>query len=244
MTATHVESTTGGRLLSLPVALPEPAVRYLRFAIPPGQRPIRAARVKQSGTFLVRPPDGWAPFTAVEHFTFDPISFTWDARIRMAPFVVARVRDSYQHGQGAMLAKVLRLFTLAEQRGTLEISSAALLRWLAEAPWMPTALMPSESLVWQAVDHLTSRIALADHGLNVAIDVDVSEQGEITRVAADRYRDIDGVGVLTPWVGWFRDYESVDGLMVPREAEVAWMVEDEAMAYFRCQVDDVEYTYG
>ncbi len=244
MTATSVGSTFAGRLLDLPAGLPDPAVRYLRFALSPDQRPIRSARVAQSGTFLVRAPDGWAPFTAVEHFTANPPSFVWTARIRMAPFVVTHVRDSYENGEGAMVAKVGHLFTLAEQHGTLEISSAALLRWLAEAPWLPTALMPSDRLVWQPVDHLTSRITLEDRGLAVSVDVDVSERGEITRISADRYRDIDGVGVLTPWVGWFRDYESVDGMMVPKAAEVAWIEDDEAMAYFRCHVDHVEYVYG
>ena len=245
MTAAQTGPAPAGPLpIELPAGLPRPAVRYLQFAVPAGQRPVRTARIAQSGTFLVNPPDGWAPFTAVEHFTASPPSFVWNARIRMAPFVVTRVRDSYENGGGAMVARMGHLFTLAEQHGTREIASAALLRWLAEAAWLPTALLPSQSLVWQPVDHLTSRIALSDHGLDVAVDVDISERGEITRVSADRYRDLDGVGVLTPWVGWFRQYERVEGMMVPMEAEVAWIVEEKAMPYFRCHIDRAEYVYG
>jgi len=39
-----------------------------------------------------------------------------------------------------MHAKVARLVTVADQHGTPEMAASSLLRYLAEAAWLPTAL--------------------------------------------------------------------------------------------------------
>ena len=68
--------------------LPAPVARYFRTVLPNARAPIVYARLEQCGEFLVRPgPNGWRPFTAVEHFTSRPAGFVWDAAIRMAPGV-------------------------------------------------------------------------------------------------------------------------------------------------------------
>ncbi len=51
-----------------------------------------------------------------------------------------------------------------------------------------------------------------------------------------RYRDVDGKCVPTPWEGHFRQYERVEGVMVPREGEVAWILPEGRLSYWRGRV--------
>jgi hypothetical protein len=124
--------------------LAAPVARYFRAVLRDGQPLVRNVRLTQTGEFLVRPtPDGWRPFTATQHCTAQPAGFVWDARIRMAPGLSIRVRDAFVNGAGSMRASVLGLFTMLNVKGTPDIAAGALHRYLAEAVWFPTALLPS-----------------------------------------------------------------------------------------------------
>ena len=128
--------------------LPTPVARYFRAVLTPGQPMVRYARLSQRGSFLTRAPDGWQPFVATEHFVTRPGGFLWDARIRMAPGVSVRVRDSFIEGTGSMLGAVAGVFPVIRVEGTPDIAAGALHRYLAELAWLPTALLPSPSTLW------------------------------------------------------------------------------------------------
>lgn len=220
--------------------LPPPVVRYFEFALTPGQPLVRHARVTQAGTFALRR-DAWSPFTAVEEFAVWPPGFVWDASIRMGPLLSIRVRDSYIGGEGAMQGAVAGVVSIVHQRGTPEMAGGALLRYLAEGAWLPTALLPSAGVRWEAVDDSTARATLTDATTTVSMDVRFGPEGEIARIAAQRYRDVDGKAVLTPWAGSFRAYTRIDGMMVPLESEVGWVLPDGWFPYFRARNVKLEY---
>ena len=216
--------------------LPAPVRRYFEFALTPGRPLVRRARLAQWGDFLSRPDGPWSPFTAVEHFAVTPPGFVWDASIRIAPLVTVRVRDSYLEGEGAMLGKLGGLVPVVDLHGGPEIAEAALRRYLAEAAWLPTALLPAAGVAWTAVDDTTARAALTDQGTAAWIEFRFAPGGEIAATSTERYRAVDGKQVLTPWVGRFWDYERVQGMMVPREGEVAWVLPEGRLPYWRGRV--------
>jgi len=101
-----------------------------------------------------------------------------------------------------------------------EAASASLVRYLAEAAWLPTALLPSENLTWAPIDDRSARATLTDATTRVSLDVHFGAQGEIVSVSTLRHRDENGVLVLTPWGGRYRDYTSIQGMMIPMAADV------------------------
>jgi len=222
--------------------LPAPVRRYLAFALAPGQRPIVRARVRQAGEFATKP-GKWSPFTATQHFTIAPPGLVWDASIRMLPLFPIRVRDSYVAGVGRMFGRVAGLVTVVDMHGTPEMASATLQRWLAEAAWFPTALLPSATLVWTAVDDSTARATLTDGATRVSVDFHFGPGGEITGISTQRYRDANGTPVLTPWSGRFRDYRRIDGMMVPTRAEVGWVLPEGYAPYWRGHLSDFSYEF-
>jgi hypothetical protein len=224
--------------------LPVPVVRYFEFALTPGQPFIRTARVEHRGEFRTGLDAPWSPFRSVQHFSADPPGFVWDAKIDMVPVVGVRVRDRYLSGEAGMLGKVAALVPVVDQQGSWELAAGALHRYLAESAWLPTALLPREGLVWEAVDDSTARVTLTDSHVRVSLDVHFATSGEIARVEAERYRDVDGVGVLTPFVGHFRDYVRVDGMRIPREGEVEWVLPEGRFSYWRGRVERIDYDFG
>lgn len=212
--------------------LPPPVARYFAFALSPGQRIIARAHLRFTGTFATRP-NAWAAFAAEQHVRVTPPGFVWDARIDMMPVVPILVRDSYVGGDGAMRAAAAGIIPVVDQHGTPEMAAASLQRFLAEAVWLPTALLPREGLSWSAIDDTSARVTLTDGPTTVSLDVTFGPRGEIESMSTMRYRDVKGTPVLTPWVGHHRDYERIRDMMIPTSGEVAWVLPGGPQPYWR-----------
>ena len=223
--------------------LPAPVARYLRTVLSAGQRAPRRARIAQRGTFAVRPtPDGWRPFTAVQQCTARPAGFVWDARIRMAPGVDFLVRDAFVEGAGSMLGTVLGLITVVNVHDTPDITAGALVRFLAEAVWLPTALLPSQGVRWTPLDASSARATLTSGVTTVSLDFHFGADGLVERIYTPaRGRDVNGTFVPTPWEGRWLEYAERGGLLVPVRGDVAWILPEGPFPYWRGEISDVVY---
>ena len=221
--------------------LPAPVARYFAFALPEGQRRVRVARVRWVGEMRLKPDGAWSPFTAEQRFTGAPPGFVWDAEVRMMPLVPVRVRDSYVAGQGQMLGRVGGVVSVVNEGGTREMALGALVRWLGEAAWFPTALLPGEGLTWEAIDDHSARATVTDGATSVTADFHFAPTGEMTRMTALRYRDVNGTGVLTPFEGRYERFIREQGVMVPGAAEVAWLLPEGRFAYWRGHPSSISY---
>ena len=223
--------------------LPAPVARYLRTVLPAGQRVPRRVRIAQRGTFAVKPTsDGWRPFTAVQQCTARPVGFVWDARIRMAPGLDFLVRDTFVEGVGSMLGTVLGLVTVVNVHDTPDITAGALVRFLAEAVWLPTALLPSQGVRWTPLDASSARATLTSGVTTVSLDFHFGADGLVERIYTPaRGRDVNGTFVPTPWEGRWLEYAERGGLLVPVRGEVAWILPEGPLPYWRGEISDVVY---
>jgi len=226
--------------------LPPPVVRYFRAALREGQPTVRRARLRQRGEFLVKPEtNGWAPFEATQEIATRPPGFVWNARIRIAPGLAISVRDGFVDGRGRMIASMLGLIPLVRVEGTPEIAAGALHRYLAEAAWFPTALLPSAGVVWSPLGGTSARATLEVSGTRVWLDFHFGADELVERVyTPERMRDVNGRALPTPWQGrWFDPVER-DGMRVPSRGEVEWLLPEGAQPYWRGRVESVDYTFG
>ena len=242
--STRTSSSTDTSSVYLPAlldGLPPPVARYFQFALAPGHLLVRRAQISWTGEFRTQPGSKWRPFTADQQFTTDPPGFLWDAKIHMAPLVTVRVRDQYIAGKGLTFAKLGALIPVANQSGTPEMAAGALSRYLGEAAWFPTALLPSAHLSWSAIDDSSARATLADGATRVSADFRFAPTGEIRQVTMQRFRDVDGRGLLTPFQGQYAQYRRVNGMMVPGTGEVAWILSPGPFPYWRGRLQSVKY---
>jgi hypothetical protein len=223
--------------------LPAPVWRYFRAVLQDGQAIIAGVRVSQQGELRQsEAADSWRLFDATEVLTTRPPGFDWDARIKMAPGMTVFVRDAYMTGTGILHAAFLGLVTVAEMRGTPEMAQGELLRYLAEAPWYPTALLPSQGVRWEAVDESSARATLTDGVTSVSIEFHFDQEGLITSAwAPRRYRAVDGVLQPTPWRGRFSAYAQREGMRIPLEGEVEWELPEGRLPYWRGRITQISY---
>lgn len=224
--------------------VPRAVARYFAYAFAMNQRRIREAHLRQDGLMRGDARSAWRSFTATEAFSTEPIAFTWDAAMGVAPLLSVRVRDRYRQGRGSSEARILGVIPLAAQRGTPESASASLLRYLAETPWLPTALLPSGGLAWTELSTDRARATLTDAGVTVSCDFSFDRGGAIAGVTAMRHRDVGGRPVLTRWSGAYSAYERLDGMLIPTRAEVSWSPPDGEFAVWRGRIADARYVYA
>ena len=216
--------------------LPEPVRRYFETVLRDGQPRVRSARLEQRGEFrLGDDADDWKSLTATQHYTTNPPGFVWDADIRMLPFLPVRVVDAYERGRGSLRAMALSTVPVATADPSPEMDEGELLRYLAEAVWFPTALLPGEGVEWEARDDRSARATLTDRGTTASVVFHFREDGRVERVSADeRYRQADDG--FERWTGHFDDYERREGMSVPTTASVEWNLPDGDAPYWRATV--------
>jgi hypothetical protein len=227
-------------------ALPPPVARYFRHVLTGGQALIRTVRMRQSGVLRTSATAAnWSSFTA-RHLVVTPATgFVWDAKVEMPLATHVRVLDSYRTGVGAGRVSLLSAFVIASEAGVAELNSGALHRYLAEAVWFPTALLPQSGVVWTPIDDRSALATLTDRGTTVSLTFWFNEAGEVTGIySPGRFGRFDGGYTRVPWEGRFRDYHVRAGMRVPTYGEVGWYVDDTLQIVWKGELIDVWYEFG
>jgi hypothetical protein len=226
-------------------SLPGCVASYLRSVLQEGQPILRDARIHQLGEFRIKEKGGWYPFDANQSVTTEPISFAWDANIRMSRIAHIKVHDEYSDGHGSMQAKLFGFVPFVNQRGAAELDTAALQRYLAEAAWFPTALLPGDRLVWQELDGRRALATLRNSGIEVSLEFDFNRNNEIDGVfTPGRYSFSHGKYELVPWGGYFRNYQEINHVRIPTEAEVQWIYRERSFSYFRGRIARIDFNHN
>lgn len=221
-------------------ALPSPVRRYLERSGATRRAPVRSVRLRHGGTFRPTLDGPWSAIRAEQYFSADPPGFVWWGRIRIAPGLWVEARDRSLAGEGNMLIKVASTWAIGDARGP-ELDQGALLRLLAEMAWFPTAFLDAHHVSWTPIDDASARATLRVGGREVSAVFQFGPEGLPSGVTGERYRDVGGKGVLTPWSGEFRDYREVDGLLVPFQSDVSWKLNGKTQPYARWVFEQVEY---
>lgn len=225
--------------------VPAPVQRYFRAVLKHGQPIVAAVSVEHTGTFnMGEAADQWKPFTSTQRVITRRPGFDWDGRVAMMPGLPVRVHDAYVAGEGILHAAVLGLVSMVNLRGTGEVAQGELMRFFAEAAWYPTALLPSQGVLWDTVDDHSARATLKDGDLTLTLLFRFNKDGLIDTVRAEaRGRTVGGTVVPTPWQGRFWNYAIRDGMRVPLDGEVAWMLPEGAKPYWRGRITKLRYEF-
>jgi hypothetical protein len=220
--------------------LPEPVRRYLQYAIREGAPAVRTAHLRHGGDFRTKPDDSWFAIKGEQHFTVAKPGFVWNASIWPAPVVSIDARDRLLSARGNMLVKLFSTFAIADASGA-EIDQGAQLRWLGECAWFPYAYV-GDDVQWEPIDARSARVTLRRDGLPVTAVVTIDDDGRLTELRAERYRDVGGgKSVLGRWNGRYSDYRQFNGFRVPTSVDVTWELEDGPFTYARFRVTALDY---
>ena len=226
--------------------LPPPVARYFRHVLTDGQELIRRATIRQSGVLRTSTTAArWTSFTARQLVVPPATGFIWNARVETPLATHVRVLDSFIAGAGSGRVSLLSAFAVAAESGAPELNSGALHRYLAEAVWFPTALLPQSGVVWTPIDERTALATLTEGGTAVSLEFRFDEAGEVTGIySPGRFGHFDGGYRQVPWEGHFRDYRERADMRVPFHGEVGWYAEGELQVVWKGEIDDVQYELG
>ena len=225
--------------------LPAPVVRYFKHVLPEGRRHIARARISWEGSFNMGAPgaDKWVPCTAVQDFVPQAPGMVWDARMTMAPGLRVRVRDALVEGNGSMRGAVMGLVTVVDKAGTPEMTRASLQRYLAEATWFPTALLPRHGVQWTAIDDSRALATLCAGGVSASVEFRFDAGGRPTAIygPARLYDDGKSPPSMHPWQGRNLTFATHEGVLVPDHAIVEWMLPGGPYAYWKGHPVTISY---
>src|SRR5579884_635194 len=126
--------------------LPEVARRHLeraRATTAAGQQ----VRITQHGQMWLKPGGRAMRFEATQSFAVRRVAFWWHARFPLVGPLSLHVVDDYAVGDGKLEVRLFGV-TLQRQRGPETVKGEAL-RYLAELPFVPPAILLNEQLEWR-----------------------------------------------------------------------------------------------
>jgi len=212
--------------------LPEPVRHYFRTVLPDGQVPISYLRLQHDGLFRTNLKQGWLKITGKQYFAVANPGFVWRGRTSNLVAI-----DSYVNRQGSLQVWLLGIARLLNARGPA-YDQGEVLRWLGEAVWFPTALLPGGPAQWAPHGNLSAILRLQHGGQDVTYTVFFNKEHEIERLETDRFM---GPGRQEHWVGRLSHYELRQGVLVPTQIEGAWHIQGKDHPYARFRLTQFEY---
>jgi hypothetical protein len=90
--------------------------RIRQFATPDGTFQSQGTWLRQQGEMRLAPDRPWLPFKAEQWLPGDGIDFRWEAQVRMALLLRARVVDCFEGGTRKLIAKLLGLIPVVRSQ--------------------------------------------------------------------------------------------------------------------------------
>jgi hypothetical protein len=157
---------------------PDPARRYLRYAIASGAALRTVAVIEIEGEFSLgtKAKPGYLPMRAREILAF-PRGLVWSPVIGSGLMRFAG-SDGYLDGEAWTRFWALGAAPVARTGGGSDMARSAAARMLAEAAlWTPAVLLPRDGVRWEAVGQDTARVTVDHRGWPISLDIAVAPDG-------------------------------------------------------------------
>ena len=198
-----------------------------------------AWRMEQTGTMRITGDGPWRPFTAKQTIGLREPGFAWFAGFRGPGTLKTQVVDAFVNDRGLLEARLMGSLPLARIVGP-EADIAEAMRYVAELPWAPLAILTNAHLHWVRLEDDLYEVTLHT-GSGPASARLRMENGDV--VLAESDARMHRRGQYLPWRGTFGRYARIGGVRVPLRAEVGWIEEGDWRPYWRGDVFAGQYRH-
>lgn len=225
---------------SMVADLPEPARRFLNFAIAPGTPLWTVAEIDMGGQFSLgsRENPNYQRMDA-KQILAAPAGFVW--KLRLPGVVPVSGSDS---GRWTRF-RIFGLLPVARMGGDADHARSAYGRYVAEALfWTPAALLPGPGIVWEAVEEHTARVTVSHMGFAQAVDLRVDGDGRPIEVHFMRWSDANPAKTyrLQPFGGQLSDFRDVQGFRLPFKVAAGNMFGTaDHFVFFKAEVESIRF---
>lgn len=241
MNTQTIESQTTITLESL-TRLPPVVQKWLVRSNIVGKEKIRTIHLKQKGLLRSKPEGKWMPMQAEQHITTEPAGFIWKAKIDPGYFMTINGRDKLEHGKGHMLIKAANMITVADSEGS-QIDQGAMMRYLAEIMWSPTAAL-NKNIRWEYVNDTSARAVLFDGDKTVSGLFIFDQNGDVVGFEGKRYGDFNDLYSLETWAVEVKGYKDFHGIRIANKSEVTWKLKTGDFTWLKIEVTDIDFNFN
>ncbi len=203
----------------------------LRLGADPKSEP-RDVRLTQTGRMKTAlDAKSWMSFTATQTISARKCEFDWLARA--GPLGIISAQDALAAGEGRFDVTALGFIPIARAAHTPALVRGELMRYLAELPWAPDAILHNAELRWRrdGPDALAVSAGSGETKSEVLLSLD--SDGRIAGAfASDRPRSATAPILVTPWRGRFSEYRCHNDRWIPFAGEVAWEIDGKEIVYW------------
>lgn len=204
-----------------------------------GKPDVTFVRLKQTGEMKTEPDGSWMDFSAVQYFDVKNTSFNWKVDVKMMPLVTLTGRDKLQNGKGEMLIKLLSLVNVVNEKGSEQINTGSLTRFLGEICWFPSAAL-NENITWEEIDETSAKATLTTEDQQVSGIFRFGKNGEMKLFEADRYYGGAEDAEMQKWVVKAEEYKTFSGYRIPNRLTVTWKLPDGDFTWLKLEITDME----
>lgn len=219
---------------------PEPVFNYLVKAGVLGKSRKLQAHITHDGQFRLKPNQSWFPIKGEYLFKPEAPSFEWKAKIKVFPLVFISVKDEYNNGVGRSHVKLQSLFTIVDQAGD-KTSESSLGRLLVELVLIPTALVPSKQLYWEAIDSNHALVVLKSSHYLVEAVFEFNSEGLPVKTSIDRFGNFDGKVKKNTFVCELSNFKLFEDLLIPTDIIGSWNLEWEMFSWLNFKIKSVHF---
>ena len=195
-----------------------------------------SVRLRQSGRMRQIGDARWMAFRAKPDISTLRCAFDWRARAGPAGLITAR--DALTEEGGRFDVRALGIFPIVRADHTPALQRGQLMRYIAELPWAPDAILHNTELRWleDGPDTLAVSAGAGETASEVVLSLD--SQGRIADAfVPDRPRSAQAPFLPTPWRGRFTDYRRHNDMWIPFAGEVGWQIDGKEYLYWQGRIE-------
>jgi len=195
----------------------------------------------QRGILKTEPDGEWMPVTAKQWSISDKPEFLWIANIEAAPLIHITGRDKYYDGRGRMLIELMSLFKAADSTGN-EIDQGALLRYLGESVFLPSAFF-KRYIKLEQLDEFSVKATMNYAGTEAFGIYKFNAAGDFVSFEAKRYYARKEGATLEDWLVTADPdgYKEFGGVRAAAKLAVTWKLKTGDFTWYKFEVDNLEY---
>ena len=162
--------------------------------------------------------------------------------MKTSKFFWVNAIDSYINGKGNMLIKLNSSITVADSWG-IELDKSGLFRYISEAVFFPTKLLPTKNLLWNILDSNVAEIKFTNSANSIVAKLYFDSEYKITKIETyDKYRALEEGFEKSLYTIYFYNYETVNELFkVPKKMEVEWDLASGKFNYGKFNIEKIIY---
>lgn len=216
--------------------LPSPVQRYFLRAIRPGTPLAKTVEVEMTGELRLAPDKPWLPFRARQIIAAER-GFIWEAAADAGATSI-RGADSYFNGRGKTSFSLWGILPVINASGA-DIDRSAAGRFVLEHCFLPSALLPSDVVRWEALDGKTAQATVVDDSTEYVLTLLVDGDGSLLLASMPRWGDSGSPGEygMIPFGCEITGESTFDGYTIPTAFKAGWWYgTDNYFEFFRAQI--------